>query len=187
MSFFYPSESGNFVHPPERMKLYIPARSYLVKFAQVRYGSSVVINRKDSFSHLCMMYLILGRHRSDYARSVDKSERYNDRLTLDVSKTLLHDWGSYHVTPFTTVNINQFLDKEFKAEFILFVREKLAMGFKIVQAIDAFREFYGLFEEDIADETLKKNLQRRGVWKRKTKHVSIGRGVLQQPRQLCRA
>ncbi|PKK35132.1 hypothetical protein BWI96_18945 [Siphonobacter sp. SORGH_AS_0500] len=169
------------------MKLYVPARSYLVKFAQVRYGSSVVVNRNDSFSHLCLMYLILGRHRSDYARTIEKSDRYNDRLTLDVSTRFFHDYGAYHITPFTTVNINQFLDKEFKAEFVLFVREKLAQGFKIVQAIDAFREFYSLFEEDIADETLKKNLQRRGVWKRKTKHVPISRGVLQQPRQLCRA
>ncbi len=187
MSFFYASENVNFVHPPERMKLYVPARSYLVKFAQVRYGSSVAVNRNNSFSHLCMMYLILGRHRSDYARSVDKSDRYNDKLVLEVSAHFFHGYGAYHITPFTTVNINQFLDKEFKAEFILFVREKLAQGFKIVQAIDAFRDQYGLFEEDIADETLKKNLQRRGVWKRKTKHVSISRGVVQHSRQLCRA
>lgn len=199
-AYALPACSSSFLPPPtaarfERSKsalsvkrIDFPLRPHLLKYLQV---------------HLCLARLLeLPFQASDYTLSSEgrfglpltlllqkpaKSARYEgsiDDCTARLGIDLRNYKGAYahllkgELTPWAVFQFNEFVEGWFRKELYWWVNEHRQRRATNKDAIYSFMAFYSVTEDDVAYETLKKDVQRNGQVptnrKKKEKEKKIG-------------
>lgn len=146
------------------MQLYhirIPAKPYISKFAHVRYGNPVPINNSSALSALIRGLLAKPGYNVKYASSQENLRlRYlTAHIACSAPVSQMPQLG-YALTTDHIIQINAFLEEDFKERLQLFVAKTAnwqARRSGIDQAIEAFANHYGIIiDDEITFDGLKK-------------------------------
>ncbi len=142
----------------------------MLKFLTRHLGAGYKLGNNDIYGRYLYNLLRTPRDERQYE---DFLGRYTAKFPVKIVPYLVADRMCKNCTPYTTVNFNSFAEGIFFKEFHDFVQfrvEENEMQAKV--AIERFCKRFGLTEEDIAYETLKKNWHR--YWKKEKKRQAGG-------------
>lgn len=174
-SFPSPTSAANFGHPKPRpavKRIDFPIRPHLLKFLQVHLhlartqelpfqASDYALSSEGRFG--LPLTLLLQKPVQDvrYEGSIDDC---TSKLGLD----LRNYKGAYayllkgELSPWVVFQFNDLVEETFRKEFYWWARQQRQRRATIKDAIYSYMAFYDVTEEDIAYETLRRDLHRNG-------------------------
>jgi hypothetical protein len=146
------------------MQLYsirIPAKSHIAKFAHIRYGDPVLINNATALAALIRGLLHKPNFNSQYTSGKEnlRLKYLNAQIHCAAPLSNMAHIG-YALTADHIIQINAFLEEDFKERLQLFVAKTANWEHRragIDQAVEAFAHHYGIIiDQDITLDGLKK-------------------------------
>lgn len=142
------------------IKVEIPAKKYVKRFLEVRYGQPAVITKADAIGKF--FYTLMSRPRqSDDKRFNTKT--YPEYITIQLTQRVFLQRG-YVLTPTNVIEFNNFVEDYIDLSLEYFVYGAFLMG--RVKKAQAYREFLKrmkMTEDDFPFETIKKKTYRSGI------------------------
>jgi hypothetical protein len=142
----------------------------MLKFLTRHLGAGYQLSNNDIYGRYLYNLLRTPREERQYEDFLD---RYTEKFPVKIVPYMVADRMCKNCTPYTIVNFNSFSEGIFFKEFHDFVQfrvEENEVQAKV--AIERFCQRFGLTEDDIAYETLKKNWSR--YWKKEKKRQAGG-------------
>ncbi|MDJ0367302.1 hypothetical protein QMK33_19310 [Hymenobacter sp. H14-R3] len=150
-----------------------PIKPYLLKYLEVHLElkrletdplklEDFVLSSANKQFGLPLSWLLRKSVKS--ARHEGSNEECTAMLGVDLRNYNFsyYELAQNHLTPYAIFEFNQLVDEIFKKELYWWVRQHRERRATIKDAIRSYMAFYDICEEDIAYETLRKNVQRNG-------------------------
>lgn len=174
-SFLPPTTPATFGHlkPPTAVKrIDFPIRPHLLKFLQVHMhlarlqespfkATDYTLSSEGRFGLPLTLLLQKPAKHARYEGSIDD-------CTAQLGIDLRNYKGAYahllkgELTPWVVFQFNDLVEETFREEFYWWVRQQRQRRATIKDAIYSYMAFYGVTEEDVAYETLRRDLHRNG-------------------------
>lgn len=145
----------------EKMKITILLQAHTAKYAQKRFGEVIKPTVENWFGVALLYFLKKGDWDNQYNKYV--GERLYYPLTVHLSNYQAFDLGQTCTSAYAEAMLNSLLVKDFNRELCSFCDCKMSQGVKMTEAVFDFMNFYGLSENDVKFETLKKYYYRHRV------------------------
>lgn len=144
------------------VKVQIPVKRYVKRFLEVKYGEPALLQRNDNIGKY---FYELVDHPNQERDSRIKLSRYTDHVTIGITKTIFLQRG-YVLTPTNVVAFNNFVEDHISVALEYFVCGAVIVGEKKrSMAYRTFLDIICLNESELAFETLKKKIDRSGIFK----------------------
>ena len=128
-------------------------RKYLVHL----YGEDLKVNKGDHVGML--LYYILQKNYVD--KNYDYfMKSYSSSFNVEISDFNAFKKGVRHLSSYSTVHFNTFIESIIKDKFHSYVSDAISMGTRQKDAINDFMKKYSFNNEDIPYDTLLKSYQR---------------------------
>lgn len=152
-------------------RLDFPVEPYILKYLQVHLKleplaeaedgalvlSDYVLSKTNRFGFA--LYQLLQR-QAQSARHESSVEKCTARLGVDLRNFNYKHYGLHKLSAYTIFQFNDVVDDGFRADLYRIVKEQVQRRSTIKDAIRFFMALYDLTEDDIAYETLRKDVQR---------------------------
>lgn len=160
MSFFFDTPN-HMKKQTNNIVIEVPLQPHLAKFWRVFHPEPVQFIANDDYGHILKNLMSLSNSRSNALRHRNHAHKYpqnpNNILTCIVSNSQYVRWRlKGGIRAGSVAAINNWVDGKFDAAFLTEVALLRQKGHNIKLSIELFCEKYGLSEDDILYETLKK-------------------------------
>jgi hypothetical protein len=145
--------------------LSLPVKPYILKFLTRHLGRDYQLSNCDLYGiHLFNLL----RQERDHRQYDNFLARYTAQFPVNIVPYMITDRGCKNFTALTIVKFNVFAEEIFYKEFHDFVQFRVEeTGMPAKAAIERFSIKFGLVEDDVAFETLKRNWNR--YWQKEKK------------------
>ena len=140
------------------MVISIAVKPYTLAFLRRHVGTDYQLRLDDPFGN-CLFNLLQRNNRR--TRADQHLDRYTCTFPVRVSQDKLHKKGARGITGLTIISFNNFAELIFKHEFHTFVETWTAEAqLTVAGAIRRFCARYGLTEQDVSEESLRRSYLR---------------------------
>jgi hypothetical protein len=148
----------------ERVLVEIPAKRYVKRFIEQKYGAPALLDRSDSLGKYFYQLVEKPSQEKDLRFN---NKKYPEYVTIALTQSLFFQRG-FILTPTNIIAFNNFVECTIFTALEFFICGAVSMNdgkIKKTKAYEKFLDTIRLTENDFPYETIKKRVDRNGLFK----------------------